>query len=1137
MGGVELARIMAPIAGVVAKPLSEKIQSKLNPKQLEKALNHAIKSSSQLGKDLFERCEPDGINGVGSFLEKFFKDVVIDEFQKFIENSGTPQIDYLVKSFNSQAQESDNIKQINQDLLQPWMEDFVNAFLSETNIYLKFDIAKDNYLNKLADRLSKLHFIGMRVAVSENNASERLEKIFVMPDVVEEVSKTQLSKKLELDSYLSTDISRRQAELLQAQQEKALWLREQSETRNPFPAQNLLDQSKSKGNKIVLLGVPGSGKTTLMNYLALKIAQRKLADLGLAHNNINQNSIPVFIRIRELAQLKHLDILEYIQEYAAKNLQVTDLPNGCFKHWLEQGEVVILLDGLDEVAQENQQVKIVEHIASFLQEFDRNQVIITSRPAGYERGYFRLDGFPHYEIKAFDDPKIKLFISQWYDSRCDDERGAGWQKRNLQEAIERQDRIKLLARNPLLLTIIALINRVGAKLPRKRHKLYASAVETLLIAWDDAKGDGKDKDLSYRLPPQYLKPDNDFEPLMREIAFWIHSKVSTGDKEGGTLINQDDLIQQLTHCILIRYRRKRIDSYQAGKEAKSFLVYIQERAGLLDEQGKNCYAFVHKTFQEYLAAEYIDYRHSNDDSFKVVLDSIGEHLHDPHWREVLLLLVAKQKSNKAARAIRLIFESDSPYEQWLHRDLFFAADCLAEDPQDLQLSDDDPSQEILEQLVELEVSDSPVVIDEIRGQVFETICSLNETEFTDDVLGLLKEKESSIDKVRFQQYRAALGQKQAAIEQLLELLKDPESDVRFRAAFALREIKSEAAIPGLIQLLEHEDLSVRSSAAYALGEIKSEAAIPGLIKLLEHEDLSVRSSAAYALGEIKSEAAIPGLIQLLEDEDSDVRFRAAYALGEIKSEAAIPGLIQLLEDEDSSVRSRAASALGEIKSEAAIPELIRLLEDEDSDVRFRAAYALGQIKSEAAIPGLIKLLEDEDSDVRFRAAYALGQIKSEAAIPELIKLLEDEDSDVRFRAAYALGQIKSEAAIPELIKLLEHQDDHVRYSAVSALGQIKSEAAIPELIKLLEHQDDHVRRSAASALGQIKSEAAIPELIKLLEDEDSSVRYSAASALGNLGNASDKVVVALEKWLEEQQDSEYKKYGITALWNLVVGTS
>ncbi|MBD2362506.1 HEAT repeat domain-containing protein [Anabaena minutissima FACHB-250] len=347
---------------------------------------------------------------------------------------------------------------------------------------------------------------------------------------------------------------------------------------------------------------------------------------------------------------------------------------------------------------------------------------------------------------------------------------------------------------------------------------------------------------------------------------------------------------------------------------------------------------------------------------------------------------------------------------------------------------------------------------------------------------------------------SALGEikSEAAIPHLIKLIEDEDSFVRYSAASALREIKSEAAIPGLIQLLEHGNSDVRISAASTLKEIKSESAIPGLIQLLEHGNSDVRRIASSALEKIKWEAAIFRLIQLLEHGNSDVRRSAAYALEKIKWEAAIPRLIQLLEDEDFKVRISAASALGEIKSEAAIPRLIQLLEDEDFEVRINAASALGKIKSEAAIPGLIQLLEHGNSDVRRSAASVLGKIKSEAAIPGLIQLLEDEDFEVRYIAASALGEIKSEAAIPGLIQLLEHVNSDVRISAASALGEIKSEAAIPRLIQLLENGNTDVRISAASALGKIKSEAAIPELIKLLEHGNYYLGRTAASALGKI---------------------------------------
>ncbi|WP_063800818.1 HEAT repeat domain-containing protein [Mastigocoleus testarum] len=395
------------------------------------------------------------------------------------------------------------------------------------------------------------------------------------------------------------------------------------------------------------------------------------------------------------------------------------------------------------------------------------------------------------------------------------------------------------------------------------------------------------------------------------------------------------------------------------------------------------------------------------------------------------------------------------------------------------------------------------------------------------------------------------------VPELIKLLENEHSDVRYGAAYALGEIKSETAIPGLIKLLEHEDSNVRYGAEYALGKIKSEAAIPGLLKLLEYEDSDVRYRVGYILGKIKSETVIPGLIKLLEYKDSDVRYRAAEALGKIKSETVIPGLIKLLEDEDIHVRYRAVEALGEIKYDAVHIELIKLIEnqkphmrsrtanmlgktklqnlvsvlikllkDEESYVRYCAIHALGQMKSHVATLELIKLLKDPVPDIRYVTADSLGKIKSNTTTQELIKLLIDKESYVRSSAAYALGEIKSEAAIPELIKLLEDEDSSVRSSAAHALGEIKSETAIPELIKLLEDEDSSVRSSAAHALGEIKSETAIPELIKLLEDEDSSVRSSTAYALGEI--KSETATPGLIKLLEHQ-DSFVRFRAATAL--------
>ncbi|WP_287308822.1 MULTISPECIES: hypothetical protein [unclassified Okeania] len=68
---------------------------------------------------------------------------------------------------------------------------------------------------------------------------------------------------------------------------------------------------------------------------------------------------------------------------------------------------------------------------------------------------------------------------------------------------------------------------------------------------------------------------------------------------------------------------------------------------------------MHKTFQEYLCAEEIDYQADNEGDFEIVLNSIREHLHESHWREVLLLLIAQQKPKKVAKAMRAILNHGS----------------------------------------------------------------------------------------------------------------------------------------------------------------------------------------------------------------------------------------------------------------------------------------------------------------------------------------------------------------------------------------------------------------------------------------------------------------------------------------------
>lgn len=163
--------------------------------------------------------------------------------------------------------------------------------------------------------------------------------------------------------------------------------------------------------------------------------------------------------------------------------------------------------------------------------------------------------------------------------------------------------------------------------------------------------------------------------------------------------------------------------------------------------------------------------------------------------------------------------------------------------------------DILQQLVNLEISDDERVGGKIRAQVFKSLCSLNESRFEAEALQLLKDSEEQIKKVRLQEYRAALGEKEESIKELLILLADDYSNVRYGAATALGKLGN--GIPQVVSVLladlRYEDSAmVREYAAITLGELGngSPQVVEPLLIRLGDEDSTVAKNAANSLAEL-----------------------------------------------------------------------------------------------------------------------------------------------------------------------------------------------------------------------------------------------------------------------------------------------
>ncbi|NES05224.1 MAG: NACHT domain-containing protein [Okeania sp. SIO2F4] len=1084
-----IAKIAGPIAGSLANIVVQKGFEFINKTDVQKAIEAGIKAAEKQqeklpqNERLFYSAKKDGLSGTDNFLNHYFSNSgVLAELQKPLTNQGKPDIKVLTEIFK-QAAETKNIK-LTELALPNWIETFVDAYFQNTTTYIKFQVTKKSYFRQLNIWFDNVIFAGIDVATQEEER-KKLVDIFVMPDVQEEASKQ--------DFFLEENPEKLEKRLLV------------NTSGRKFLASQLLSENKSQ--KFVILGGPGSGKTTLMSYFAVMLAQKNPQLLGLEPDT---DWLPILIRIPDFVKDLDTSILEHIRVFAEKNMSLQDLPTGFFEHWLEDGRALILLDGLDEVAEETKRYDVVKRIETFLGKFEKNRAIITSRPVGYRRDFFNTAEFPHYQMQSFDDDKISLFLDNWYNSRFADPQQAQRWKESLQKALGENDRIKLLARNPLLLTIIALIHRSQGFLPKRRNELYEKAVETLLVSWDEIK------ELSSHQRLKHLDMD-DLKRLMELLAYWVHTQGKFGnEEEGGTVIDKDDLIEKLNQEIR---ELKDLKLYQAQEETERFLELIQGRTGLLNEQGQDYYAFVHKTFQEYLCAQEIQYRANDEYDVGIILNCIRENFHDSHWREVLLLLIVEQNPKAAANAIRMILNNGSEYEEWLHRDLLFAGYCLAENPKGMRKADSKLVQEILEALVELEVSKEEQVGDRVRSQVYQIFCSLGETDFEEQALEMLKERSDLIDEERLWGYQVRLGEKDPVIPLFVEKLL--KKKVRFwQLKSVILDQISEDVVNALLDLLKDENSDVRNSAVDALRELgnSSEDVVKALLDLLWDDNHFVRLTAVLTLGELanSSEDVVKALLNLLEDENSSVRSTAALALSNLgnSSEEVVKALFSLLWDDSSRVRLSAAEALGNLgnSSEDVVHALLSLLGDENFDVRGNTALALGELgnSSENVINALLELLWDDVSYVRGWAAYALGKLgnTSEDVVHALLDLLWDDDSHVRGRAAIALGE----------------------------LGNI-SEDVVNALFQLLRNEDSYMRGRAADVLGSLGNilEDVVNVLLELLWHENYFVHWCAANALGKLGKKSDKILLQVSQCIQKHQDSEYLGASIDLLWDLVVG--
>ena len=204
------------------------------------------------------------------------------------------------------------------------------------------------------------------------------------------------------------------------------------------------------------------------------------------------------------------------------------MPEDFFNAALESGKAVILLDGMDELADIALRQRTARLIEKFAGRYPKCRFVVTSRVVGYD-GAARVGAeFGLAKVRDFSPAEVRQFVRDWTrvvestlagSDSLDVLRLADEQSGRLTQAIETNPRVAELAVNPLLLTVIALVHRYRAQLPERRSELYEEAVEVLLGHWDRAKGLDDEQDLGgIRLD------SGDRRSFLEPVALWMHER-------------------------------------------------------------------------------------------------------------------------------------------------------------------------------------------------------------------------------------------------------------------------------------------------------------------------------------------------------------------------------------------------------------------------------------------------------------------------------------------------------------------------------------------------------------------------------------------------------------------------------------
>lgn len=367
-----------------------------------------------------------------------------------------------------------------------------------------------------------------------------------------------------------------------------------SDSDKRYEISDLLQTTK----RLIVVANPGSGKTTLLKSIAIACAfpeRGKKIFYGWENNQL----FPIYIRCRDLhekALLPIHEIITYVASWAEIRADMFEMFNQLVKEKIDEGKVLLLIDGLDEISRDEIRTQFTNQLSRFFNAHPDSRAVIVSRDFGVrllESPLLLVEDFGFYQLATLTDIEIEELCINWHKIALGDKEKATIVSKEVVKEIRYEAHTLHLAQNPLVLTTLLLVRYNNKKLPSNKAVLYEETIKLLIYGWNVAAHG------------EVLLDYDETKMQLAFVAFWLFKNEKQTIGEG-----------ELRDCL--KNARKKIDR-KIDFSIDDFIRRVEKRTGLLRKVGEDHYEFIHLSFQEFLSAVAMVEEHVILDDFRADL--------------------------------------------------------------------------------------------------------------------------------------------------------------------------------------------------------------------------------------------------------------------------------------------------------------------------------------------------------------------------------------------------------------------------------------------------------------------------------------------------------------------------------------